>query len=168
MMNALRRLWATLRRPSSYSLLTLLVVGAIGGILFWGGFHTALEAGHVLGAHLVRDRFEVDLVAAPGPAHQPVLHHGAGCQFLGPGGKRRELGVEQHVPVEHVERDLVEHVVAHDVHGEQPLQGAQLLRQAGATRRDIARIDSQRGCGWQGEQQRSARGQDPGSHPEKS
>ena len=43
-MNALRRLWATLRRPSSYSLLTLLVVGAIGGILFWGGFHTALEA----------------------------------------------------------------------------------------------------------------------------
>ena len=44
MMNALRRLWATLRRPSSYSLLTLLVVGAIGGILFWGGFHTALEA----------------------------------------------------------------------------------------------------------------------------
>ena len=45
MLDALRRLWATLRRPSAkYSLLTLLVVGAIGGVLFWGAFNTALEA----------------------------------------------------------------------------------------------------------------------------
>jgi cytochrome c-type protein NapC len=44
-MNALRRLWAMLRRPSpKYSLLTLLVVGALGGVIFWGGFHTVLEA----------------------------------------------------------------------------------------------------------------------------
>jgi cytochrome c-type protein NapC len=42
---ALRRLWGVLRQPSAkYSLLTLLEVGAIGGILFWGGFHTVLEA----------------------------------------------------------------------------------------------------------------------------
>jgi cytochrome c-type protein NapC len=42
---ALLRLWGVLRQPSAkYSLLTLLVVGAIGGILFWGGFHTVLEA----------------------------------------------------------------------------------------------------------------------------
>jgi cytochrome c-type protein NapC len=45
MSNAVRRLWDVLRRPSSkYSLLGLLVVGAIGGVLFWGGFHAALEA----------------------------------------------------------------------------------------------------------------------------
>ena len=36
---------AKLRRPSvKYSLLTLLVAGFFGGIVFWGGFHTALEA----------------------------------------------------------------------------------------------------------------------------
>jgi len=45
MSNAVRRLWDVLRRPSSkYSLLGLLVVGAIGGVIFWGGFHTVLEA----------------------------------------------------------------------------------------------------------------------------
>ena len=41
---ALRRFWRFLRKPSAkWSLLTLLVVGFFGGILFWGGFHTALE-----------------------------------------------------------------------------------------------------------------------------
>ena len=45
MSNAVRRLWDVLRRPSAkYSLLGLLVVGAIGGVIFWGGFHTVLEA----------------------------------------------------------------------------------------------------------------------------
>ena len=42
--SALKRLWRTLRRPSAYSLLTLLIVGFVIGIVFWGGFHTALEA----------------------------------------------------------------------------------------------------------------------------
>ncbi len=38
-------LWATLRKPSAkYSLLGLLVVGFFGGIIFWGGFNTAMEA----------------------------------------------------------------------------------------------------------------------------
>ena len=37
----LKRLWQTLRRPSStYSLLVLLAAGFVAGILFWGGFHT--------------------------------------------------------------------------------------------------------------------------------
>ncbi|MBS3936236.1 MAG: NapC/NirT family cytochrome c [Sulfuritalea sp.] len=37
--------WAALRRPSAkYSLLALLVVGFFGGILFWGGFNTGMEA----------------------------------------------------------------------------------------------------------------------------
>ncbi len=36
---------ALLRRPSSkYSVLTLLLVGIVLGVLFWGGFNTALEA----------------------------------------------------------------------------------------------------------------------------
>lgn len=38
-------IWHRLRRPSTrYSALTLLVLGVVGGILFWGGFHTAVEA----------------------------------------------------------------------------------------------------------------------------
>lgn len=39
------RIWRTLRQPSGkYSLLTLLVLGFVSGIVFWGGFNTALEA----------------------------------------------------------------------------------------------------------------------------
>jgi cytochrome c-type protein NapC len=42
---ALRRLWNTLSRPSAkYSLLGLLVVGFIGGMVFWIGFNTAVAA----------------------------------------------------------------------------------------------------------------------------
>ncbi len=38
------RIWRALRRPSVfYSLGTLLVVGFVGGIIFWGGFNTAME-----------------------------------------------------------------------------------------------------------------------------
>ena len=51
---------AKLRRPSvKYSLLTLLVAGFFGGIIFWGGFHTALEATNTetfcIGCHEMRD-----------------------------------------------------------------------------------------------------------------
>jgi cytochrome c-type protein NapC len=39
------RCWAALRRPSGkYSLLALLAGGFVAGILFWGGFNTAMEA----------------------------------------------------------------------------------------------------------------------------
>jgi len=56
----LRRTWRFLRRPSAkWSLLTLLVVGFAGGIVFWGGFHTALEATNTLpfciSCHEMRD-----------------------------------------------------------------------------------------------------------------
>ena len=38
-------LWAMLKRPSAkYSLMTLLLVGFVSGIVFWGGFNTAMEA----------------------------------------------------------------------------------------------------------------------------
>jgi len=42
-------LWGVLRRPSTkYSLLTLLVVGFVSGIVFWGGFNTGMEATNTL------------------------------------------------------------------------------------------------------------------------
>jgi cytochrome c-type protein NapC len=41
----LGRLWRALARPSAkYSVLFLLLVGVVLGIVFWGGFNTALEA----------------------------------------------------------------------------------------------------------------------------
>ncbi len=53
-------LWATLRRPSAkYSLLGLLVVGFFGGIIFWGGFNTGMEATNTMtfctGCHEMKD-----------------------------------------------------------------------------------------------------------------
>jgi len=57
---AIKRLWNVLCKPSAkYSLLGLLVVGFFGGILFWGGFNTAMEATNTLefciGCHEMRD-----------------------------------------------------------------------------------------------------------------
>ena len=55
----LRRFIAFLRRPPAWSLWSVLVIGAIGGVLFWGGFHTAMEATNTLefctGCHEMRD-----------------------------------------------------------------------------------------------------------------
>lgn len=52
--------WARLRRPSlTYSLGGLLIVGFALGVLFWGGFNTAMEAtnteGFCLSCHEMRD-----------------------------------------------------------------------------------------------------------------
>ena len=42
---ALARLWRWLRQPSgTITVLALLVVGFASGVLFWGGFHTVVEA----------------------------------------------------------------------------------------------------------------------------
>ena len=59
-MNGLQRLWNFLARPSAkYSLLALLAVGFVGGVLFWGGFHTAMESTNTLefctGCHTMAD-----------------------------------------------------------------------------------------------------------------
>jgi cytochrome c-type protein NapC len=55
----LRRFIAFLRRPPAWSLWSVLAIGAIGGIVFWGGFHTAMEATNTLefctGCHEMRD-----------------------------------------------------------------------------------------------------------------
>lgn len=46
---ALKRCWTALRKPSAkYSLVGLLGAGFIAGIIFWGGFNTALEATNTL------------------------------------------------------------------------------------------------------------------------
>jgi len=40
----IRRSWVSLRRPSTrYSLGAVLIVGFVSGIIFWGGFNTAME-----------------------------------------------------------------------------------------------------------------------------
>ena len=45
MLALIRRYWNTFRRPSvHYSLGFLTIGGFIGGIVFWGGFNTAMEA----------------------------------------------------------------------------------------------------------------------------
>jgi cytochrome c-type protein NapC len=56
----IRRAWAALRRPSArYSVLALLVVGFVGGILFWGAFNTGMEATNTIefctSCHEMRD-----------------------------------------------------------------------------------------------------------------
>ena len=56
----IKRVWAFMRTPSAkYSLLTLLGSGFIAGVLFWGGFNTAMEATNTLefciGCHEMRD-----------------------------------------------------------------------------------------------------------------
>jgi cytochrome c-type protein NapC len=56
----IRRMWRSLRRPSAkWSVLALLVVGFFGGIIFWGGFNTGMEATNrmefCIGCHEMRD-----------------------------------------------------------------------------------------------------------------
>jgi len=57
---ALRRLWSALKKPSAkYSILALTSVAFVFGILFWGGFNTAMEATNSLAfcttCHEMRD-----------------------------------------------------------------------------------------------------------------
>ncbi|MEQ1803815.1 MAG: NapC/NirT family cytochrome c [Burkholderiaceae bacterium] len=57
--NGAGSLWQRLRRPSTrYGALTLLMLGAIAGVLFWGGFHTVVEATNTetfcIGCHEMR------------------------------------------------------------------------------------------------------------------
>jgi cytochrome c-type protein NapC len=63
---------AKLRKPSvKYSLLSLLLVGFISGILFWGGFNTGMEATNQLkfciGCHEMRDNVYVE--------YQETIHY---------------------------------------------------------------------------------------------
>lgn len=56
----MRKIFNFLRRPSAkYSLLTLIVAGFVSGVVFWGGFNTAMEATNTLdfciSCHEMRD-----------------------------------------------------------------------------------------------------------------
>ena len=67
----LRRYWRVVRRPSTYFSLGFLTVGGfIAGIVFWGGFNTALELTNrepfCIGCHEMRDNVYVEL--------QPTIH----------------------------------------------------------------------------------------------
>ena len=62
----LARYWTVVRRPSAYFSLGFLTVGGfIAGIIFWGGFNTALEATNTetfcIGCHEMRDNVYVEL-----------------------------------------------------------------------------------------------------------
>ena len=60
MIRLIRRLWHWFTRPSVlFGQGVLLLIGGIGGIIFWGGFHTAMEATNTLefciSCHEMRD-----------------------------------------------------------------------------------------------------------------
>ncbi len=64
--------WRTLSRPSKYFSLGFLTLGGfVAGIIFWGGFNTALEATNTekfcTGCHEMRDNVFVEL--------QPTIHY---------------------------------------------------------------------------------------------
>jgi cytochrome c-type protein NapC len=66
MIRFLRHYWNILRRPSTHLSLGFLVIGAfVCGVLFWGGFNTALEATNTeafcTGCHEMRDNVYPEL-----------------------------------------------------------------------------------------------------------
>ena len=71
MIRLLKRYWTVVRRPSTfYSLGILTVGGFVAGVLFWGGFNTALEATNnekfCIGCHEMRNNVYQEL--------QPTIH----------------------------------------------------------------------------------------------
>jgi cytochrome c-type protein NapC len=71
MRDLLRRYWRTLTRPSAYYSLGFLTIGGfIGGVLFWGGFNTALELSSTeqfcIGCHEMRSNVYQEI--------QPTIH----------------------------------------------------------------------------------------------
>jgi cytochrome c-type protein NapC len=66
MIRVLQRYWNILRRPSMHLSLGFLVIGSfVAGVLFWGGFNTALEATNTetfcTGCHEMRDNVYPEL-----------------------------------------------------------------------------------------------------------
>ena len=71
MRDLVRRYWRTLTSPSAhYSLGFLTIGGFVGGILFWGGFNTAMEFTNrevfCIGCHEMRDNVYQEI--------QPTIH----------------------------------------------------------------------------------------------
>ena len=72
MIDRLKRFWTTLWRPSvHYSLAFLTVGGFIAGVIFWGGFNTAMELTNTekfcTGCHEMRDNVFAEL--------KPTIHY---------------------------------------------------------------------------------------------
>lgn len=44
MLNLLKRLWTIMKSPSSAAMGFILLIGFLGGVIFWGGFNTGMEA----------------------------------------------------------------------------------------------------------------------------
>ena len=68
----LARIWQTMRRPTAkYSLLTLIGGGFIAGVVFWGGFNTAMEATNTMSfctsCHEMKDNVYKE--------YGPTIHH---------------------------------------------------------------------------------------------
>ncbi len=66
MMHTVKRYWGILRRPSVHLSLGFIVISAfVAGILFWGGFNTAMEATNTeafcTGCHEMRDNVYPEL-----------------------------------------------------------------------------------------------------------
>jgi cytochrome c-type protein NapC len=66
MLKHIKRYWGVIRRPSvHYSLGFLTLGGFIGGVIFWGGFNTAMEATNTerfcTGCHEMRDNVFAEL-----------------------------------------------------------------------------------------------------------
>ena len=61
-----KRIWTTLRRPSAYFSLGFLTIGSfVAGIIFWGGFNTAMELTNTetfcVGCHEMRENVFAEL-----------------------------------------------------------------------------------------------------------
>ena len=59
-----QRLWTTFKSPSKAALWVLLLMGFFGGVIFWGGFNTAMEASNTekfcTGCHEMKDNVFVE------------------------------------------------------------------------------------------------------------
>ncbi|WP_274653650.1 MULTISPECIES: cytochrome c3 family protein [Halocynthiibacter] len=72
MLSFIKRVWATIRRPSvHYSLGFLTIGGFVMGVIFWGGFNTALEVTNTekfcVSCHEMRDNVFQEL--------KPTIHY---------------------------------------------------------------------------------------------
>src|SRR5260370_2155804 len=84
-------LWDVLRRPSSvFGLGVLVLAGFVAGVVFWGGFNTALELTNTekfcTGCHEMRDNVFAELKStihfsnpSPVPATSPDCHSPPNC-----------------------------------------------------------------------------------------
>ena len=66
MFEAIKRIWTVLSRPSTYFSLGFLTVGGfLAGIIFWGGFNTAMEITNTeafcTGCHEMRDNVYAEM-----------------------------------------------------------------------------------------------------------